>query len=278
MPFFGPTSRIVKPCGCRWISCGLSRFSRRAARSPARRRRCALRAAADADDIRAGQRVVCRPQVRRSALKLEEQVRGAAPGPGAAGRGSENLSAVADPRERTLLPTNLPFARPVNASGLATRIGLARPPRSRSVPCSAGHGSGAGRRWRRASRRWRWSSRAGRPPGRCRAAWRKRLAVSVAHAGHMRLEKRREESRRGAPVCRPKTPASSTGRGDSWSLGKPRACPAASLPRRRSPVRIWCSAPNRPEPRILSEVRAFSFPLRLKAKAVCSCAPATRRT
>jgi hypothetical protein len=69
----------------------------------------------------------------------------------------------------------------------------------------------------------------------------------VAHAGHMRLENPRGDSWNRGPDRAPETRAKSQDRGDSCTLLKNRECRAASLPRRRSPVRTRCSAPTRPD-------------------------------
>ena len=72
------------------------------------------------------------------------------------------------------------------------------------------------------------------------------LARSVAHPGHMKREKLRGDSWNLVPARPRKAARTSQVLADSWRVGKIRQCQAASLPRRRSPVRTRCSAPYGP--------------------------------
>jgi hypothetical protein len=130
-------------------------------------------------------------------------------------------------------------------------------------------GSGGVGRARKACRHARSSSQATPRPGPRRAMLRRKASAALAHPGHMKLENPHEDSWSPTPQGCPETPINSKGREDSWRLLKVRACPAGSLPRRRSPVRIWCSAPNRPESARLA-VPGFFMGVAFRGDAVCS--------
>ncbi len=68
--------------------------------------------------------------------------------------------------------------------------------------------------------------------------------VALAHAGHMKIENPRGDSWNPPRRCLPKTPRKSQILADSWRVGDNRGWRAASLRRRRSPVRTRCSAPT----------------------------------
>ena len=128
---------------------------------------------------------------------------------------------------------------------------------SRTRSRFAHRGSGAACPPRKASRRAPQNNRGGLRPVGWRAASGSWTKPTLAHAGHMKFEKLREDSRNRPRQCCRTTLRKSTGLADSWRVGEDRGCPAASLPRRRSPVRTRCSAPNRPDSACLADPGFF---------------------
>jgi hypothetical protein len=130
------------------------------------------------------------------------------------------------------------------------------------VPCSQTGsssgcpGSGATCRPRKGCRHARSSIQAAPRLGSRREMSCASPPAGVAHAGHMKLEKPREDSWNWAAGRLRGPRMKSQGLADSWRLGENREWRAASLPRRRSPVRTRCSAPYGPG--ILEDFGAFA--------------------